>query len=104
MKEIYILTNLDGTHRGVYNSVDDLITGVDLWITKEPEESLIYEEWYLPGAQEITWKYAYVSTHDHPKAYYLSADHQIDEEFPWDNFDRNLVSHPARKKNEEANR
>jgi len=70
-REVYILTNLNGAHRGVYKSKEQLSEGVDLWMKKVPKESLIYELWYAPGEAEITWEFAYVSTDDRDEAMVL---------------------------------
>ena len=82
-REVYILTNLYGTHRGVYRSKTELIAGIDSSIEKNPEQSLIYELWYAPGEEEITWEFAYISESEHDEALDLAKESCLDDEaFP----------------------
>lgn len=68
-RESFILTNLDGEHRGVYSSLQELSEGVTHLILEKPEESLIYELWYTNlSSDEITWKFAYVSACEEEQA------------------------------------
>lgn len=78
-KEIYVLTNLEGTHRGFYNSREDLVAGVNLWMKQFPQETLIYENWYCHNSKEdITWDYAYVSTHEEQRSRQLADEGGVD--------------------------